>query len=139
MSKKSTSSKSGSGNVSLVEPYTNQEYGFVFTPFDEWAGYQVRIRHPLDNALCGVAMFDIGFPTTDKDFGSKFASFITIVVYTKAQWESVQSEEGPRPGFLDQNAEYVFSYSPAQDIPKELLYRSVAFNEEVIRPRFQLQ
>lgn len=126
-------------SVSTAEIFTNTTYGFSFTPFDKWEGYQVKIRNPSDSAISGVAMFDIGFPTTDKDFGSDFAPFITIVVYTKAQWERIQNEEGPKPGFLDQNSKYVFTYSPAQDLPKELLDRAVAFDEQVIQERFELQ
>lgn len=116
-SSKASSSPSASAATSLT--YTNSTFGFTLTFPASWAGYKMKEKVFTDS----VMTYYITFPTTDSgavasdinDAG--YYSPFAISVYTLAQWDAIQAEEGPKPDLITKNATYAFGWSQANGVP----------------------
>lgn len=87
--------------------YKNDKYGFELTFPDTWQGYNTANRK-LDWGSFGTSdSIDFGLPT-QKD------GLFNISIHSKQQWKNIQSEDGPKPGFLGENVNYVFAWAQAQ-------------------------
>lgn len=83
--------------------YNNNNYGFALTLPSSWTGYITNERtlswgDPIgdDNSI------DFGFAAQD--------SIFNISIFTLEQWADLQNIEGPLPGYLGKNNQYVFAY-----------------------------
>lgn len=111
-------------NQQVTQPqnivYTNSTYGFTFTFPQTWREYTTDDRI-LDWGLFGTSN-SIDFSLSDQD------SLFNVSVYTKSQWQKIQSEGGPAPTYLGENDQYVFGYATAQYAANDTM---VARMEEV--------
>ena len=53
------------------------------------------------------ASLDFGFSVQD--------SLFNISMHSKKQWQNINSEEGPKPTFINENSKYIFTYTIVQD------------------------
>lgn len=101
-----------------VEPspdivYYNGTYGFTLKFPKTWEGHTTKNRS-LNWDMIGVTnSVDIGFPDQD--------SLFNIGIFTKDQWQKLQSEEGPKPTKIGENSQYVFTYERAQFSANDLM------------------
>ena len=84
-----------------------EEYGFSLEFPQAWNEYNVKIN---DNHIY------FGIPVQD--------SLFVISVFFKDDWQQIQSEEGPKPTYLNEDNQYVFGYSRAQDYVDTAIPRS---------------
>ena len=103
--------------------YTNKDYKFRVSLTAVWFGYRVRVKEVSSNFGQGNLVFCV--PTTSKNYGSDdcddgFAKIMVIHVMNYEQWSWWQKQDGPKPGLLGQNSDYVFGYSFWQDPPQDL-------------------
>lgn len=96
--------------------YRNEDYGFSFSPFDEWRGYEAKVETKPDEDI--AAIVHIGFPTNNSAWDG-FADVLYFVVYSPENWEKISKNEGPKPSYLSRNSKYVFSYAAPHDLPDE--------------------
>ena len=112
-SAKVSPSASASASTSLI--YANSTYGFTLTFPASWAGYKMKEKVFVDS----VITYYINIPTTDEtaiatdsnDAG--YDSPFAITVYTLAQWDALQTQEGPIDTLIAKNATYAFGWSQA--------------------------
>ncbi|HOX97072.1 MAG TPA: hypothetical protein PL066_01800 [bacterium] len=87
--------------------YNNNDYGFALTFPSSWTGYIATERTLSWGAPVGDSnSLDFGFTAQD--------SIFNISIFTLGQWTDLQSMEGPLPGYLGENSQYVFAYDTAQ-------------------------
>jgi len=90
-----------------LNTYINEEYGFSLEFPQTWNKYNVK---KSDNSIY------FGIPIQD--------SLFVINAISKDVWERMQSEEGPKPTYLNENDEYIFGYSRGQDYVEAAIPRS---------------
>ncbi|MFH1233263.1 MAG: hypothetical protein V1649_01270 [Patescibacteria group bacterium] len=86
-----------------------------------WIGYsaihrQINWGVPINT----TDSLDFGFPAQD--------SIFNISIFTKNQWNNLQSMEGPKPSYLGENSQYVFAYDISQ----------FATNDEMVQRRSEI-
>lgn len=100
--------------------YTNTKYGFTLTFPVTWKDYEVESK---TTDLPPKVLESVVFKINNEEI-------FNISVYPKADWISLKSgAEGPLPGELDSNAEYMFTYSPNQGIRSE---EAMAANNDIV-------
>lgn len=100
--------------------YTNSTYGFTLTFPATWKGYKMK-----EAKLTGeVITYYVEVPTKDANFSAgdsvedaNYYSPFAISVFTLAQWNAVQSEEGPHDTLIVKNNTYAFAWSQANGVP----------------------
>jgi hypothetical protein len=100
--------------------YEDERYNFRLTFSDAWKDYGVSYTLFEDSDAQTIYFglpaketkdyIDFGF---DKNYGSIFA----ISVYPKAEWDSIQEEDGPKPAKIDEKNGLVYAYSTGNGIP----------------------
>ena len=85
--------------------YQNEKYGFELVFPNRWKGYKITERNDTANRM------DFNLMRTNGSYGSVFV----IGVYSKGDWNMIQSLEGPKPNYLDENNKYIFGYSVGHD------------------------
>jgi hypothetical protein len=105
--------------VASNNTYTNTKYGYSLVLNPLWKGYTVT----EDSGTGFVDSFNFQLPTTDKSWPQAVASQFVVTIFTPDQWQTIQSQTGPKPTLITQNAQYVFAYSSAQAEPSDLLGR----------------
>jgi hypothetical protein len=114
------------------EIYRNEEFGFELQLNDAWKGYKVTSTEMSSNFGAGVLNFLV--PTNSQIYLGEekgFARVMIISVFNPEYWESLQKEEGPKPGLLGKNSNWVFAYSPWQDPPEDLVGKDFKLMEVV--------
>lgn len=87
--------------------YNNSDYGFSLTFPSTWNGYFTTERTLTWGAPIGSTnSLDFGFAAQD--------SIFNISMFTHQQWTDLQNMEGPIPGYLGENSQYVFAHDTAQ-------------------------
>jgi hypothetical protein len=87
--------------------YNNSDYGFSLTFPSTWNGYFTTERTLTWGAPIGnTNSLDFGFLAQD--------SIFNISIFTHQQWTDLQNMEGPTPGYLGENSQYVFAHDTAQ-------------------------
>jgi len=116
----SSSAKTSSPSPSATTlTYTNTTYGFTLTFPASWKGYKMKEKVFTDS----VITYYVTVPTTDpsavasdsNDAG--YYSSFAITVYTLAQWDTLQAQEGPRDTLITKNTTYAFGWSQANGVP----------------------
>lgn len=109
--------------------YKNTTYGFSLTFNEKWEGYKLK----LADIAGSTATYYVCVPTTDTKWTSSsdsypgMASVFAISVDTKAQWAEAEAEEGGnRSTKIGETSKYVFSYSPAQSGPTDVLNKKLS-------------
>lgn len=112
--------------TSAVNPliYKNTDYGFEITFPSTWSGYKLFKKVMTDGSI----VYYVAIPTTDKSWPESsadagYASLFTIDVYTKAQWQALQAEEGIKPTKLGEKGDYVYAWSSGQATPTDATAR----------------
>lgn len=85
--------------------YTNDVYGFSFTFPETWKGF-IATNRTLEWEFGNIPSIDFGFPVQD--------SLFNVSIFTKDQWQKLQSEEGIKPTKISENDTHVFAYERAQ-------------------------
>lgn len=107
-------------SVQNWQVYTNTDYGFQLTFPLDWKGYRV-VKRPTDVVNFGAMVYDVKLSTTDKNYGNGHeATPLVIIVNTKAQWDELLKQDGPKTTKIAANSKYVFSYATWQDAPEDL-------------------
>lgn len=102
--------------------YVNSDYNFQLTLPVSWKGYKTEIVEMSSNFGSGSILFRV--PTTsttwtDEHGNDGYATVMRIHVFNSSYWDKLQSEEGPKPGFLGKNGDLVYAYSFWQDTPDD--------------------
>lgn len=114
--------------------YTNTTYDFSLTFTDSWKGYTVYEKAGDGNA---VKYLYFQMPTTDKNWApgttatAGNASVFAVAVYTTSSWATELAElqaNGLDVTTIGKNSDYVFTGSPAQDLPSDLRLKSLSAN-----------
>lgn len=107
--------------------YKNTDYGFGLTFPSTWSSYTVVKRATADGA---TAYYDVFLVTSDTGVATPDgkSSMFVIGVYTPSQWATVVAEGGPAPGVIKETAQYVYTYSPSQSTPEDLMARRADVN-----------
>jgi hypothetical protein len=121
--------------------YTNTKYGFKLELPARWKDY--RVSEKMDAVNGNNLYFELKH--SDGSYGSVFA----ITAYERADWDRLQSEEGPKPSYLAEKDDTIFGYSFAQDdanfagfgeAEPGLRYKGPIFDaQEIIVPSFELK
>lgn len=112
-------------NAAAVEDwktYTNSKYGFTMTFPEAWKGYRVFETTLSDGS---IALY-VAVPTTDATWKEEkiddgYASLFAISVLTPEQWTAAQAAGGPMDTYITKNSQYVFTWSPGQAAPTDLI------------------
>lgn len=80
-------------------------------------------------------------PTNSKIWGDAFgkdgyATVMIISTFNPEYWDKMQKEEGPKPGFLGKNENWVFAYSFWQDTPDDWVNKPFTSDEIVSTFKF---
>lgn len=86
--------------------YHNDVYKFSLTFPETWNEFITKNRNLAWDKIGVTDSIDIGFSIQD--------SLFNISVFTKDQWQNLQSAEGQKPTYLGENSLYVFAYERAQ-------------------------
>lgn len=108
---------SASASTSLI--YTNSTYKFSLTFPASWKGYKMKEKVFTGEVITYYVTIPTNDPSataSDSNDAGYYAPF-AISVYTLAQWDAVQAEEGPKPDLITKNATYAFGWSQANGIP----------------------
>jgi hypothetical protein len=121
--KDNTDKDEDSENDELI--YKNDEYNFEMEFTKNWEGYKV-FKHVDSKDETVLAYYYAALPTTDADWDESpavdkgYASLFAFSVYTKQQWEDINSEEVSMSGeFVVENDSYVIAWSHAQAAPSD--------------------
>lgn len=119
--------------------YINSVLGFQISLPENWKGYKVRSVPMSSNFGAGSFAFQV--PTQDKNFTDSleykgYATPMYIHVYNKQYWDKVMNEEGPKPGYLGENSEFVFAASFWQDPPGDWINKG--FNSQELISAFKV-
>jgi len=106
--------------------YENSEYGFSLNFPKTWEGYTTKNR-TVDWKPDGTSdSIDFGFPIQD--------SLFNISMHTKDQWQEIKSvEEGPTPGYLGENSQFIFGYSGTQYAANDTMIERTKEVPEILR------
>jgi len=117
-----TNANTNTAAVEAWKNYTNSKYGFTMTFPDAWKGYKVFETTLSDGSIAlyvAVSTTDASWKEEKIDAG--YASLFAISVLTPAQWAEVQAAGGPMDTYLTKNSNYVFTWSPTQAVPTDLI------------------
>lgn len=108
----------------------NTEYGFQLAFPESWYSVSLTKRTIVDSGA--TAYFDAFLPTSDTswDSGSGKSSMFVVGIYTKTQWAVVSAGE-IKPGLLGEGTTYVYTYSPSQATPSDLMSKRDDINNIV--------
>jgi len=110
--------------------YQNTTYGFGLTFPSTWGSYTVVKRDDVDAGA--TAYLDVFLVTTDTAiYPDGKSSMFVIGIYTPSQWATLSAGEGPKPGLLKETAKYVYTYSPSQATPEDLVALRANINDIV--------
>lgn len=105
--------------------YKNEEYGFQLTFPSNWSNYKV-VKKDIDNGDGTTSpTFYVGIKVSDANsdavVGKGYADMFAISALTNDQWASMETGEGPKPAYITKSSKYVFTWSPSQAGPDEVL------------------
>ncbi|RJO62074.1 hypothetical protein C4544_01070 [candidate division WS5 bacterium] len=105
--------------------YKNEEYGFQLTFPSNWSNYKV-VKKDIDNGDGTTApTFYVGIKVSNANsesvVGKGYADMFAISALTNDQWASMEAGEGPKPAYITKSSKYVFTWSPSQAGPDEVL------------------
>ncbi len=86
--------------------YVSNKYKFEILFPQSWDGYLATEKKAPYGEIGDVRTIFFGFSAQDDLFA--------ISIFTKAQWQAINKEEGPKPAYLAENDLYVFGFSQAQ-------------------------
>ena len=98
--------------------YDNATYGFTMTFPATWKGYKMK-----ESDFEGVMTYYINMPTTeasaagDTTADAGYFSPFAVSVYTLADWNTIESGDGPKATLITKNDQYAFAWSPANGVP----------------------
>lgn len=117
--------------------YTNNTYNFTLQLPERWRDY--RVKEKKDD-LSDQYNFEL------KLKNGQYNSVFVVSVITRADWEKLQTEEGPKPQYISEKNNSIFAYSVGHDdegyagfpeIIPELIYKGPFFDvQEIIIPSF---
>jgi len=110
--------------------FKNTDYGFEITFPETWHSVALTKRSTAEAGM--TAYYDVFLPTNDTDWesGAGKSSMFVIGVYTKAQWDVISAGE-IKPGLLGEGSTYVYTYSPSQATPEDLMTKRDDINDIV--------
>ncbi len=110
--------------------FNNTDYGFRLTFPESWYSVDLTKRTTVDSGA--TAYFDAFLSTSDTtwDSGLGKSSMFVIGIYTKTQWAVVSAGE-IKPGLLGEGSNYVYTYSPSQATPSDLMSKRDDINNIV--------
>lgn len=101
--------------------YTDDDYNFTLAFPESWKDFEIAKRQNEENNTLRTSF---GLPD-QKDL------FI-INLYSEEEWAEIEADEGLKPVYLGQNAEYVFAYEAANDAVNELMIDRMKEFPEII-------
>lgn len=104
------------------QTYTNNEFKFQISLPPVWKNYKVSLQEMSSNFGAGTLLFQL--PTKSKIYKDNnpndgYATAMRIYIYNLSYWGILNKDEGPKPGVLGENANYIFAYSFWQDPPED--------------------
>ena len=108
--------------------YQNEEYGFKISFPEQWKNYKVSEK-------------DAGIAFKLKHQDGNYHDVFNISVYTKEQWNKIQSEEGPKPTYLseDKKTDRIFAYSIGHDDEGYLGFPNIVSGKVYQGPYYDVQ
>lgn len=113
--------------ISAWKTYRNEKYGFELQLTDAWKGYQVKLAEVSSNFGAGSLLFCVPSTApiqTDNGCDKGYSKIMVVSIMSQEQWDFSEKQEGPKPGFLGRNTNYVFGYSFWQDPPNDLISKN---------------
>ncbi len=105
--------------------YENTEYGFTLTFPSEWATYKITEKDADNSDGTTTKVFYVGIKTADPNYsstvGTGYADMFVISILTPDQWATVEASDGPKPIKIAENDKYVFTSSPSQAGPDDVV------------------
>lgn len=114
--------------------YRNDAYKFQLTFPDSWKGYTVVKEKTASGTQ---ASFTVYVPTEDEKWGSDKANMFLLGIYTRDQWATAQSTEGPKQSLVGTTGNYIVGYSHAQDAPIDVTKANLASSIKAIVESFK--
>lgn len=120
-------------------PYVNADYNFQLTLPGSWKGFTTETVEMSSNFGSGSILFRV--PTTstiwtDEHGNDGYATVMRIHIFNSSYWDKLQSEEGPKHGFLGRKEDLVYAYSFWQDTPEDWTNGSFTSQEIVSTFKF---